>query len=73
VVKDIGYIVCKASGIERMTKMLPNLNPGEVAIKVECEVPEAVFKNMFPTVQIKLAERDMTSSRVTVKAVGEGW
>ena len=71
--KDEIYLVVAKGGVSRMTKRVPELEPGNVGVKVLIEIPDTVFGNNFPAVSIKLSEQEVKLPAPTVKAVGEGW
>lgn len=52
--KTHGYLCITERGTMRLTKKPPELFANEIAVKVEVNIPEELFRRQFPTVLLDL-------------------
>jgi len=51
------YLICYRGGISRMTKRLPSLSGGEVAVKLRIDINDKHFRNALVEADLTVDER----------------
>lgn len=64
--KDTCYLTLTKRGVKKMTKSMPKLAGGEVAVKVTVEVPDEHFRDPYVEAFLKLTEEHLTTPQVDV-------
>ncbi len=64
--KDTVYLVFDESGIREMKKRSPALKQGEYAVCLNFEVPDAIFEDRFPEVDIQIPEESVSFPGINV-------
>ena len=66
--RDVVYLICTKSGVERLRKTVPLLKRGEVAIKVSVEVDDELFKQPIVETELKAEEKHIIKGQASVQA-----
>lgn len=54
--KDSIYLVCNRNGVTGYRKSKPQLNSGEIAVRIDIVVPSSYFDRFIPTATITLPD-----------------
>lgn len=65
--KDTVFLIIGPSGVQRMRKQFSELRSNEVAVRVEVEIDDAVFDDLFPTASLKIEENHIFRPPVNVR------
>ena len=67
--KDTVYITCVARGALRMTKRLPFLNRGEIAVQLRISIPDGCFKSPILGASLHVTEQQVIQPTVEIEAL----
>lgn len=54
--KDSIYIICDRNGVKDLRKSKPTLTSGQVAVRINVEIPVGYFDRFIPVATVKLPE-----------------
>lgn len=65
--KSTCYLILNARGVERLTKTVPDLHAGEIAVRLTVEADAKHFRMPYVDAAIQLEERHLIRPEVSVE------
>lgn len=64
--KDVAYLIITKSGVQALRKTRPQLNSGEVAVRLRLTVPDEFFERIIPDAEIIIPEEAVLTPPIEV-------
>lgn len=70
--KDTAYLILNKNGVVALRKTHPNLSGGEAAVRLQVEIPDAVFRKFVPEATLSIGEEHVIHPEIAVAVLPPG-